>query len=87
MKYNVPVIDFSTDNVKEGLTLFTRSLYEKFIKEYRITKLSIPINGYCTRAFLLYIKEDELFSNIIVRAELNPEMLKTYICYIELRGE
>lgn len=86
-KYDVPIIAAETSSQYDSVLIYSRTVSEAINTEHRYESFNISDDkdnihfGEC-----YYLKEDELFKTVI-NFQYNPDMVKTYKRYIELRGE
>ena len=87
LKYNVPIIEAKTVP-SESLLIYTLEESAKIWDEQR--RILIKLNDgtdTCYYIECVYLKENELFKSVALNWRYNPDMVKTYKRYIELRGE
>lgn len=87
LKYNVPIIEAKTTSSDESVLRYVKGF--AFLAVECRYKEFIFVGGnsiiYFTRCY--FLKEDELFNIVSLNEYYNPDMVKTYKRYIELRGE
>ena len=86
-KYDVPILTAETSSQHDSILIYSRALSEVINTERRYESFNISDDkdnihlGEC-----YYLKEGELSKTALI-FHYNPDMVKTYKRYIELRGE
>lgn len=87
IKYDVPIIAANTSSSHDSVLIYSRTVADAINIEHRYESINVPDEeGNIHFAECYFLKEDELFKTVI-NFQYNPDMVKTYKRYIELRGE
>lgn len=87
VKYNVPIIEAKSTTQYDSILRYKKGwsflAVEGRYKEFKF----VDGNGNTYYTSCYFLKENELFNIVTLNEYYNPDMVKTYKRYIELRGE
>ena len=87
LKYNVPIIEAKLSLFESVLTyMYEASTKIKSEERFQLIR-AFDDDNYLYLIECAYLKENELYRTVFINDCYNPDMVKTYKRYIELRGE